>query len=221
MEQKEIIYEQGWHPEEHDSISSYRWMEKESGLRRDIEVTKKIAAAFPDVDILVDGNDGFSCDQMIRYLEGIGDVKLFWIEEPFRETRPDYKKLRTWLQENKKEKTLLADGEADPEHKFIMELLAAGLLDVNLYDVCGYGFTRWRALMPQLKKMGVTTSPHAWGSALKTNYVAHLATGLGNVVIIEGVTCTSEDVDLGEYRLRDGKLITPPAPGFGMTLKNS
>ncbi|HOK65394.1 MAG TPA: enolase C-terminal domain-like protein [Anaerohalosphaeraceae bacterium] len=195
-----------------------RWMEKEAGLRRDIEVTKKIAEAFPGIAILVDGNDGFTCEEFLRYLEGIGDVDLFWIEEPFRETREDYEKLRAWLEKNKK-KTLLADGEANPEHALIMELLRDGLLDVNLYDVCGYGLTQWRALMGQLKKMGALASPHAWGSALKTNYVAHLAAGLGNVVTIEGVTCTSEQVDLGRYELRDGKLVTSSAPGFGMTLK--
>lgn len=195
-----------------------RWMEKEAGLRRDIEVTKKIAEAFPGIDILADGNDGFTCEEFLRYLEGIGDVELFWIEEPFRETRKDYEKLRAWLEKNKK-KTLLADGEANPEHALIMELLQDGLLDVNLYDICGYGFTQWRTLMGQLKTIGALASPHAWGSALKTNYIAHLAAGFGNVVTIEGVTCTSEQVDWGRYELREGKLVTSPAPGFGMTLK--
>ena len=195
-----------------------RWMEKEAGLRRDIEVTRVIAAAFPDIDILVDGNDGFTCEEFIRYLEGIGDVDLFWIEEPFQETREDYEKLRAWLKKNKKNKTLLADGESNPDQAFITELLKDGLLDVNLYDVSWYGFTQWRALMGELKKMGVTASPHAWGTALKTNYIAHLAAGLGNIVTIEGVTCTCEQVDMSRYILREGKLVPPPAPGFGMTL---
>lgn len=198
-----------------------RWMEKEAGLRRDIEVTKKIAATFPDVDILVDGNDGFTCDSFIRYLDGIGDIDLFWIEEPFRETRADYTRLRSWLQNNNKNKTLLADGEADPVHTFIMELLKDRVIDVNLYDVCGYGFTEWRKLMPLLTKMGVASSPHAWGSRLKTNYTAHLATGMGSVVTIEGVTCTSDEVDFGDYTLKDGRIVTSSAPGFGMALKIS
>jgi L-alanine-DL-glutamate epimerase-like enolase superfamily enzyme len=196
-----------------------RWMEKEAGLRRDIDVTKEIAAAFPEIDILVDGNDGFDCDTFIRYLKGIGNVPLFWIEEPFRETRDDYAKLRAWLKANGRGKTLLADGEADPKHAFVMELLRDGLLDVNLHDVGGFGFTAWRALLPKLKQMGVTSSPHAWGTRLKTNYTAHLATGFGNVVTIEGVTCASDDMSFGDYRFEDGKLVTSTAPGFGMTLR--
>lgn len=197
-----------------------KWMEKEAGLRRDIEVTKQIAAAFPEIGILVDGNDGFDCETFIRYLDGIRDVELFWIEEPFRETRADYAKLNAWLKANGRGKTLLADGEADPRHEFVMELLKEGLLDVNLYDVGGHGFTAWRALLPKLKQMGVTASPHAWGTRLKTNYAAHLATGLGNVVTIEGVTCASDAVDFGDYRFEDGKLVTSAAPGFGMSLRS-
>lgn len=195
-----------------------KWMEKQAGIRRDIEVTRKIAETFPNVDVLVDGNDGFTCDEMIQYLEGIGDTKLFWIEEPFLETRADYTKLRAWL-ENKQKKTLLADGEYNPDETLLMELLKDKLIDVSLQDVCGLGFTAWRKLLPELKKIGATSSPHAWGSRLKTQYTAHLASGLGNVVTIEGVTCSSKDVDFGDYVMKDGKLITSSAPGFGMKLK--
>lgn len=194
-----------------------KWMEKQAGIERDIEVTRKIATIFSGVDILVDGNDGFTCDEFIQYLDGIGDIKLFWIEEPFKETRDDYAALRSWL-EGQQKKTLLADGEYDPDEAFVMSLLKDKLIDVNLYDVCGYGFTAWRMLLPVLKKMGVLASPHAWGSRLKTNYTAHLATGLGSVVTIEGVTCASEEVDFGDTALKAGKLVTSAAPGFGMTL---
>ena len=195
-----------------------KWMEKQAGLERDIEITQKIAAVFPGIDILVDANDGFTADSCIRYLEGIGDIDLFWIEEPFKETPEDYAKLRAWLKQHDK-KPLLADGEYDPDETLLMDLLKAGLLDVALQDICGYGFTAWRNYIPVLKKIGVTASPHAWGSRLKTNYTAHLATGLGNVVTIEGVTCTSDDVDFGDTALKAGKLVTSPAPGFGMTLR--
>ena len=188
-----------------------------SGLERDIEVTQKIAAIFPGVDILVDGNDGFTSDSFIRYLEGIGDTELFWIEEPFLETHEDYTKLRSWLKQHTK-KTLLADGEYNPDEALLLDLLKAGLVDVALQDICGYGFTAWRRYMPVLKKIGVVASPHAWGSRLKTHYTAHLATGLGNVVTIEGVTCSSDDVDFGDTVLKTGKLVTSPSPGFGMVL---
>lgn len=195
----------------------HKWMPYKEGLQRDIDVTKAVEQAFPDCEILVDGNNGFTSDQFIDYLKGIAGVKLFWIEEPFHETVADYQKLRSFLK-RENIKTLLADGEADPDQQFLRELIQKDLLDVHLTDIEGLGFTNWRRLMPELKKLGAQASPHAWGSLLKTNYTAHLAGGLGNTVTIEGVTSSSDEVDLSGYIIKDGKLIPPSAPGFGMSL---
>ena len=193
------------------------WMEREAGLRRDIEVTKLVAKTFPDCQILVDANDGYTVDTTIAYVKGIGDVPLFWIEEPFAETVADYRKLREWLTTNHV-KTLLADGEYEPDQKLLRELETRKLIDVHITDIMGYGFTPWRKLMPELQKMGIQASPHAFGEVLKTNYTAHLTGGLGNTVTIEGVPCTSDDIDFGDYKLVGGQLIPSAAPGFGMKL---
>ncbi|WP_066750609.1 enolase C-terminal domain-like protein [Sphingobacterium populi] len=195
----------------------HRWMPFEKGLARDIEVTKAVANAFPDCDILVDGNNGFSVGEFIQYLDGIAGVKLFWIEEPFHETVPQYEKLRAYLNKNGLN-PLLADGEADADQQFLHTLIDKNLLDVHLTDIEELGFTNWRKLIPQLKKTKTLASPHAWGSLLKSYYTAHLAGGLGNVITIEGVSSTSEDVDLSGYRLANGKLIPSSLPGFGMRL---
>ena len=194
-----------------------KWMENAAGIQRDIEVTRLVAEAFPDCDILVDGNDGYPIDQFETYLRGIQGVKLFWIEEPFRETVEDYSKLRAILK-NLEMETLLADGEANPDQVFLRKLEEMKLIDVHLTDPQGQGYTGWRKLMPELKTMGIWASPHAWGSQIKTNAIAHLAAAYGNTVTIEGVTCISDDFDLGDYRLENGKLIPSFAPGFGMTL---
>lgn len=194
-----------------------RWMSFKEGMQRDIEVTKQIAKAFPDCDILVDGNNGFSAGEFTQYLKGISGVNLFWIEEPFHETVAEYTYLREWL--NKEGvKTLLADGEADANQDVVMDLLRKKLIDVHLTDIEELGFTNWRKLMPKLKDIGALASPHAWGSLLKTYYIAHLAAGLGNTVTIEGVTSSSDDVDLSGYKIVNGKLVPPASPGFGMTL---
>ena len=194
-----------------------RWMSFKEGMQRDIEVTKQIAKAFPDCDILVDGNNGFSAGEFTQYLKGISGVNLFWIEEPFHETVAEYTYLREWL--NKEGiKTLLADGEADANQDVVMDLLRKKLIDVHLTDIEELGFTNWRKLMPKLKDIGALASPHAWGSLLKTYYIAHLAAGLGNTVTIEGVTSSSDDVDLSGYKIVNGKLVLPASPGFGMTL---
>lgn len=195
----------------------HRWMPFEKGLQRDIEITNKVAQAFPDCKVLVDGNNGFSVEQFIRYMQGIAGVNLFWIEEPFHETEADYRTLSAWLR-SEGINTLLADGEADPDPVLLQSLIEKKLIDVHLTDIEGLGFTNWRALMPVLKKLGAQASPHAWGSLLKTHYTAHLAGGLGNTVTIEGVSSTSDDVDLSGYKLENGKLNPPNKAGFGMPL---
>lgn len=194
-----------------------KWMPKEAGIQRDIEITKLVARAFPDCDILVDGNDGYPVNEFEMYLKGIEGIKLFWIEEPFRETVEDYTRLRKILKDMGI-KTLLADGEASPDHAFLRKLEELKLIDVHLTDIQDLGFTAWRKLMPELKKLGILASPHAWGSQLKTYATAHLAGGLGNTVTIEGVTSLSDQIDFGDYRLENGKLIPSSKPGFGMTL---
>jgi L-alanine-DL-glutamate epimerase-like enolase superfamily enzyme len=193
------------------------WMPKNEGLKRDIEVTKLVAKTFPDCEILVDANDGFTIDMAINYLEGVRDIPLFWIEEPFTETVADYQKLRAWTNVNMP-KMLLADGEANPDQKLLRELEEKKLLDVHLTDMIGYGLTPWRKLMPELKKMGILASPHAFGELLKSYYCSHLTGALGNTATIEGVPATCEYVDFGAYKIEKGKFIPSPAPGFGMKL---
>ncbi|MBK5722709.1 mandelate racemase/muconate lactonizing enzyme family protein [Dysgonomonas sp. Marseille-P4677] len=195
-----------------------KWMSKEAGLKTDIIVTKMIYENFPDCDILVDGNDAFTADYFISYLKGVEDIPLYWIEEPFRETREDYTKLKEWLVNNGRRNTFLADGEANPDLKLALELGKEKLLDIYLEDMLGYGLTPWRKLSPQLKSIGMMASPHAWGDTVKSFYTSHFAAAYGNVPTIEGVTCFSDDIDLSAYKLRRGRLTPPNLPGFGMKL---
>lgn len=196
----------------------FKWMSPEEGLKRDVEVTRMVNAYFPDVDILVDANDGYTLKDFIRYLEQLENVSIWWIEEPFRETLDDFTALRKWLSENRKRNTLLADGEARPDLDLALEMGRNKVLDVYLDDIMGYGFTHWRKLMPRLIENGLQASPHNWGDYLKTIYTGHLAGGIGNVVTIEGVTCFSNDIDFGFNRVENGVFIPSSAPGFGISL---
>ena len=169
--------------------------------------------------ILVDSNDQYSPDDAKAFLKGIDGIPLYWFEEPFRETVADGRAFRKWMNENGFKDTRYADGEYDADDDVLLELGRSGDLDVYLPDIRGYGgLTRWVNVMPKLAGMGVKASPHTWGSKLKTHYVAHLAAGVGNVDIIEGVTCLSDDIDFGDYPIEDGKIRVSDAPGFGMKL---
>ena len=199
---------------------SGRWYEHDEGLQADIDIVRRIHQIFGDqgVEILVDANDMYSTQDAIDFLRGLEGVPLYWFEEPFVEDRQESKQLRDWMDTNGFEKTYLADGEFKPDTELVLELARSGVLDVCLHDIDSYGFTRWRRLMPILEELGALASPHAWGSQFKTYYCGHIAAGLGNCCTIEGVTCETDDVDFGEYRIEDGKLQVSQEPGFGMKL---
>jgi D-galactarolactone cycloisomerase len=196
-----------------------KWMPPAEGLRRDVEVVREIARAFPDCQLLVDGNDGFSVDGIIEFLRGIEGISLVWIEEPFVEDEKKWRRLFDWTRENGRAKTLLADGEQHNDIPVLERLEAAGVLKVRLSDILDFGFTRWRSLMPRLVASGTLASPHCWGSGLKSIYTAHLLAATGNTPTIEGVSCRHDHVDFGQNVIRDGKQHVSTLPGFGLRLR--
>lgn len=199
---------------------SFKWYPHKEGLQTDIDLVNRIHEAFgKDTGVLVDANNGYTLDDTKAFLSGLKQVPLVWFEEPFHEEAVAARDLRKWMDSNGYKQTLYVDGEHNPDHELCMQLGKEGVLDAYLQDTYGYGFTKWVKLMPSLKEMNMLASPHAWGTFLKTNYTAHLAAGVGNVVTIEGVTCQSDDVDFSSYTINNGKLRVSEKPGFGMELR--
>ena len=153
---------------------SYKWMEHEEGMKRDIEVVRKIHEKFPTVRLMVDANDGYTYDDCIRFLEGIGDCPLVWFEEPFREEKELCSRLKEYLKYNRP-MTRLADGESYTNIDLLYQLAGEGCLDVWQPDILSYGFTAWRILLKDISAKGYLASPHSWGLVVKTCYCAHLA----------------------------------------------
>jgi L-alanine-DL-glutamate epimerase-like enolase superfamily enzyme len=199
---------------------SGKWYPHNEGLKKDIEVVKLIYNSFKNrnIELLVDSNDMYSLEDTIDFLKGIGNIPLFWVEEPFREEVANGRKLKEWMNKNGFKKTYYCDGEAGPDYQVCMQLGKEGIMDVFLDDIYSLGFTKWINLMADLKKINMLASPHAWGDRLKTNYISHLSAGLDNMATIEGVTCLSDEIDYGNYPIINGKLIVSEAPGFGMKL---
>lgn len=195
----------------------YQWMDMEEGFRRDVEVTRAVSENFPECRILVDANDSFTCDGIIRFLNAVADCNIFWIEEPFRENRDDLIRLKEFLAK-KSPNTLIADGEGGWNIDFLLKMADEKLLDVLQMDICALGFTAWRRIMPELAKMSVSASPHTWGDPLKTFYTAQLAAGLGNVITVEGIPSVTYGANVKLYKLEDGMLSVPDSPGFGIPL---
>lgn len=195
-----------------------RWMDAAPGLLRDIEVTRAVRDAYPHCRILVDANNSYSSAGFLKYLEAVIDCDVFWVEEPFLETEEDLAILRSFLDQAKVD-TLVADGEdSESDDVRLLELAGRGLIDVIQFDILQYGLTAWRRLMPELERLNVQASPHTWGCPISTLYAAQLASGLGNVITVEGVPGSSEGADLSGYVLAEGAISVPEEPGFGISL---
>ncbi|MCK5462985.1 MAG: hypothetical protein KAI95_08205, partial [Bacteroidales bacterium] len=200
---------------------SGRWYPHDEGLALDIEVIKLMREEFGDkIEILVDANDAYTLQDSIDFLKGIEGIPLYWFEEPFVETYEEGKQLKEWMMVNGRKDTYYADGERKPDFDVCMRLGMEGLMDVYLADIVGLGFTPWRNLMPSLIATGMLTSPHGWSTMIKTHYITHISAGMGNVCTVEGATITSDDIDLGNYQIKDGKITVSEDPGFGMKLIN-
>ncbi len=194
------------------------WMEHDAGLIRDIEIVNKIHEAFPDAGLMVDANDGYSVQDAIAFLEGIGNVPLYWFEEPFREEENNNRKLKEYLLIHRP-RTMIADGESMTDIPLLFDLAGKKLLDVWQPDVCGHGFTAWRKLMKDIEEKGYLASPHAWGNVVKTHYCAHIAAAYPHhIPYIEAVLGESEGVDYNGYEVENGVMTLPDRPGFGMDL---
>ena len=194
-----------------------RWMPADQGLQRDIEVTRAIRERFADVLLLVDGNNGFTCEGFISYFQAVADCGLYAIEEPFHENRDELRRLREQI-ERLSPSTKVIEGEAKADVEFLLELGAEGLVDILNLDIEGHGFTRWRTLARRAIDLGLLLSPHTFDLKLKTHYAAHLLAGVGGVSPVEGVIDETEGVDTSGYQVRQGVLDIPSAPGFGMRL---
>lgn len=212
----------------------FRWMDREKGIERDIAVTRSVREEFPDCRILVDANDGYTVQDMIRYLDAVADCDLFWIEEPFPENREDLLRLKEHMDKIGC-RALIADGEArterydklwryggySPRHvETLFALAEEGLVDVFLMDLGTVGFTNWRRIMVELERAGVKASPHTWGWIPRPYYAAQLAAGVGNVIIVEGIPGRTEGVDYSDYEFVEGEISVPDSPGFGIELSS-
>lgn len=194
-----------------------KWMEQREGLKRDIEVTRLVKEHFPDAKIMVDCNDQYTLEGLCEYMNQVADIGIYWIEEPFREEEAGFRKLKEHLAKRSPQ-TLIADGESWPDEELLFSLHEKGLLDVLQMDIQGWGFTRYRKTLKRAMAQNAMLSPHNWGYKIKTHYTAHLAAGYPLVNDIEGVVDETEGIDFSAYRLENGKLIVPDAPGFGMDL---
>lgn len=197
-----------------------RWMPLEKGTQRDIAVVKAVRDAVgSEAKIMIDANNGYNLNIAKRVLAETADCDVFWLEEAFQEDPALYEDLQGWI---KREglSALIADGEggAPPE---LMDWARAGLVDVIQYDIFSHGFSNWLDTGAQLDDWGVRAAPHHYGRHLGNYVSGHLATAVRGFTFVEWDEAATPGLDASGYRVEEGEVVIPDAPGFGLALEEA
>ena len=200
---------------------SMEWMEKDAGVRRDLEVlrqARKIAG--PQATIMADDNNAFVDDfpRAWQFLEQARDMNLHWIEEIFPESVGDYSRLKD-LMAKAGMKTLIADGEnfREPE-EFDPYLKPRKLMDVLQLDIRNGGVLKCREVGRMAKAAGGEAKPHNWASQIGVLMALHLAKSCPGVSGIEDDRSTCDALVADGYSFRNGFYTLPDTPGLSLTV---
>jgi L-alanine-DL-glutamate epimerase-like enolase superfamily enzyme len=199
----------------------YKWMPKDTGFRRDIEVVHAIRQAVgPDVRLMVDANNGFDLSETKHWLDAAGDANLFFVEEMFPEQLDDDRALRAYI-DQKGWKTLVADGESAREVDHFDEFLRAGVIDVVQPDIRAFGLSRQWMMSRRISELNpkARLAPHNWGSFLGQYMQLTLARAIPNFLMAEVDTSATDLFETSAFVRRDGKVTVPDTPGNGLSLR--
>jgi len=196
-----------------------RHMPLEAGTRRDIAVIRAVRAAVgPEATILIDANNGYNFNIARRVLAETADCNVFWLEEAFHEDPELYETLHDWM-EGEGLSVLIADGEGWAAEA-LMDWARAGFVDVIQYDIFSHGFSNWLDTGAQLDNWGVRAAPHHYGRHLGNYVSGHLAAAVEGFTFVEWDETSTPGIDASAYRVEEGQVVLPDAPGFGLALED-
>lgn len=194
-----------------------RHLPLEQGTQRDIAVIHAVRKAVgPAATIMIDANNGYNLNLTKRVLAETAACNIFWMEEAFHEDRILYLDLQAWLKEQGLA-VLIADGEGQASPT-LLDWAQEGVVNVIQYDIFGYGFTPWLALGQQLDAWGVRSAPHHYGGHYGNYAACHLAAAIHRFTYAEWDEATTPGIDAPAYRIDEGQVVVPDAPGFGLML---
>ena len=197
-----------------------KWMPREEGDARDIEVLKVLRAhAGKDVKIAVDANNGYlDVARCARLLDALPDYNFEFLEEMFPE---EVEKDLALKEEIKKRnlKTLLADGETQSNVGPLKPLMEAKALDIFQLDINGVGPDGLIEEAALAHPHGGTIAPHSWGTLAGFYAMLHVARAIPNFYSAEQDPLTSDALIAEGYKIENGRCSVPDSPGFGLQLR--
>lgn len=199
----------------------HKWMEREAGDARDVEVVETIRKhAGDDVLLGVDANNGYDLEGAKRFLDRASDFGLAFFEEPFPEQVRQCLELKRFIAE-RGWKTLLADGEGQHELAAYRPFVDSKALDVLQGDMNSFGIEGILAEAAMAQPQGILVAPHNWSSLLSLYQQVHVGVVVPNFYRAEHDPLTSDVLIAEGYQIDDGVCSAPEAPGFGLAIDES
>jgi L-alanine-DL-glutamate epimerase-like enolase superfamily enzyme len=196
-----------------------RWMEKQAGAARDIEVLRAARKALGSgIKILADANNAYAKEFELawRVIEATKEANLYWLEEMFPEDVAKYTELRSRM-EKAGIRTLIADGETERNiEPFRQYLKPRRLVDVLQLDIRQGGFLDNMELARLGAEAGAITVPHNWASHVGLLMGLHLAKAVKSVPAAEDDRSTCDVLATDGYEFRGGCYTVGRAPGLGI-----
>lgn len=202
----------------------WKWMSKDEGLARDIQVVNAVRNALgPKFKILTDANNGYQkdYDRAWRLMQATAAARLHWMEEIFPESVEDYTRLRADMRRAGIQ-TPIADGESadQPEH-FKPYLQPNRLVDVLQMDIRRGGFLDNIACARLAQAAGATCVPHNWGAQVGLFMGLHIAKAVRAIPAAEDDRSTCDVLIAEGYHFSAGHYTVPDSPGLSLRIDES
>ena len=187
------------------------------GNRRDVAVIRAVREAVgAEATILIDANNGYNLNIAKQILSETADCNVFWLEEAFHEDGALYEDLHAWI-EREGLGVNIADGEGLASPK-LPDYARDGFVDIIQYDIFSHGMTNWLETGALLDGWNVRTAPHHYGRHVGNYVSGHLAAAVDGFLFVEWDEVTTPGLDGSAYRVEEGQVLLPDAPGFGLKL---
>jgi L-alanine-DL-glutamate epimerase-like enolase superfamily enzyme len=199
----------------------YKWMDRDEGDARDVEVVGLIRKHVgEDASLGVDANNGYDLAIAKQFLERTSEFHLDFIEEPFPEQVEPCLELKAFIAE-RGWKTMLADGEGHDDVEVYRPLVDAKALDMLQGDMYILGIEGILAEAEMAEPQGILVAPHNWSSLLSLFMQVHVGLAIPNFYRAEHDPLQSDVLICDGYKIKDGFCSVPKAPGFGLALDES
>ncbi len=198
-----------------------KWMERNAGRERDIEVIRAVRSAIGmRPKLLVDANNGYRNDYEGAWalLEATKAQRLDWLEEVFPENHDHYRRLRRDMAKAGIQ-TPIADGESMRSAAAFKEFIdPERLFDVMQLDIRTGGILDCRTMARMGEPHGAAAVPHNWGSQVGLLMSLHLAKTEKNMIAAEDDRSKCPALTITGYEFKDGAYTVSDEPGLGVAV---